>query len=253
MIGSILSLAALAAAQEAYNPPSYTPPSYTPPSYTPAKEPVDSKALQASILESALSQKAHELEDAAYSTPQRNRVFSSPGHENTLQFIEGYLETVSDYYDFRRQEFQALYSQASGEFSADGTAYDPTIYQYSPSSPVEGITAALVPVANNGCNATDYPAEVSGAIALISRGLCDFGLKSALAGAAGAEGAIIYNNIPGPVTGGTLGPPPRAEGDYIPTAGITQDNGTALLAAINGGQTVEGVLLVDSVIENRTT
>lgn len=35
--------------------------------------------LQASIKESALKKKAKELENAAYSTPERNRVFGSPG------------------------------------------------------------------------------------------------------------------------------------------------------------------------------
>lgn len=36
--------------------------------------------LQASIRESALKKKAKELEKAAYSTPERNRVFGSPGY-----------------------------------------------------------------------------------------------------------------------------------------------------------------------------
>ena len=99
---------------------------------------------------------------------------------------------------------------------------------------------------------SDYPSTAAGKIALISRGTCEFGLKSALAGAAGAAGAIIYNNIAGPLSG-TLGPPPRPEGEYVPTAGISLENGTALLAAITGGQTVTGVLNVESLIENRTT
>ena len=125
---------------------------------------VDSKALQALIERSALEQKAHELENAAYSTPDRNRVFSSPGHENTLDFISGYLDTVADYYTYTRQPFEALYSQASGNFSADGTDYEPTIFQYSASG---SVTAPIVAVANLGCNATDYPAEVSGNVALL--------------------------------------------------------------------------------------
>lgn len=216
----------------------------------PALPMVDSKELQSAISEDALSQKARELEDAAYSTPDRNRVFSSPGHLKTLDFIEGYLDTVSDYYDYRRQEFTALYSQASGNFSAAGVEYEPVIFQYSPSG---NFSAQLVPVTNLGCEASDYPDDVAGKIALIERGTCEFGAKSALAGAAGAVGAVIYNNVPGTVTGGTLGPPPRPEGDYVPTAGISQENATAILEAISSGGTVEGVLSVDSVIENRTT
>lgn len=215
-----------------------------------ANPPVDGKVLEDSIKEEALSQKAKELEDAAYTTPQRNRVFSSKGHLNTLDFIEGYLDTVSDYYTYYRQPFTALYSQASGNFSAADVEYQCIIFQYSPSGQV---TAPLVAVSNLGCNASDYPSDVAGNIALISRGTCDFGLKSALAGAAGAEGAIIYNNAPGAISGGTLGPPPRAEGDYVPTAGITQENATTILNAVGAGQEVQGILQVDSVIENRTT
>ncbi|KXS96388.1 hypothetical protein AC578_8442 [Pseudocercospora eumusae] len=217
----------------------------------PIKPKVDSKKLQASIKEAALAQKAKELEDVAYSTPDRNRVFSSPGHNGTLEFIEGYLDSVKDYYTYERQEFIALYSQASGSLIAGATEYPSSIYQYSPST--DGtITAPIVEVQNLGCNETDYPDAVSGAIALISRGECTFGTKSALAGSAGAVGAIIYNNVPGPVSGGTLGAPPNPVGDYIPSAGVSQENGTAILEALQAGA-VEGQLEVDSVIENRTT
>ncbi|KAF2170012.1 hypothetical protein M409DRAFT_64397 [Zasmidium cellare ATCC 36951] len=214
------------------------------------KPKVNSKKLQQSIRESALSKKAKELEEAAYSTSQRNRVFSSEGHLNTLDLIEGYLDTVSDYYTYRRQPFEALYSQASGNFSAAETTYTPIIFQYSPSGTA---TAPLVAVANEGCAAEDYPAEVANNIALIVRGTCDFGLKSSLAGAAGAVGAVIYNNAPGYISGGTLGPPPRPEGEYIPTAGISQENATVLLEALSNGEEVQGVLEVESIIENRTT
>ena len=212
--------------------------------------PVDSEALQAAITEEALSQKSHQLEDAAYSTPDRNRVFSSPGHENTLNLITGYLDTVGDYYTYFRQPFEALYAETSGNFSVNGTEYEPIFFQYTPSG---AVMAPIVAVANLGCNASDYPAEVANNIALISRGTCQFGVKSALAGAAGAAGAIIYNNAPGEFLGGTLGQPPRPEGDYVPTAGVTLENGTAILDAINSGETVQGDIEVDSIIENRTT
>jgi Zn-dependent M28 family amino/carboxypeptidase len=93
---------------------------------------------------------------------------------------------------------------------------------------------------------------VAGNIALISRGTCEFGLKSSLAGAAGAAGALIYNNQPG-VVEGTLGTPPRPEGPYIPTLGISQEEGTELIGTINGGATVSASLNVATVIELYTT
>lgn len=89
-------------------------------------------------------------------------------------------------------------------------------------------------------------------MALISRGTCEFGLKSVLAGNAGATAAIIYNNIPGNLSA-TLGPPPRPEGEYVPTVGISLEEGTALVQQITGGATVTASLDVETNILNATT
>lgn len=215
-----------------------------PPKGKPKGKPnVDSKKLQDAIKESALKKKGRELERAAYTTPERNRVFGSPGHENTLKFIEGYLEKEKDYWDFRRQEFTELYAQGSGSFSAGGTDYELGVFTYSAST--DGtLNAPIVAVANLGCNATDYPSEVSGAIALISRGVCPFSQKSTLANAAGAAGAVIHNNVPGTLAG-TLG----GAGDYVPTGGVSQEDGAAIRAALP----LDGTLQITSVVENRTT
>ncbi|KAL8934746.1 MAG: hypothetical protein Q9211_005071, partial [Gyalolechia sp. 1 TL-2023] len=75
---------------------------------------------------------------------------------------------------------------------------------------------------------------------------------SALAGAAGADAAIIYNNIDEDLAG-TLGAPPRPEGAYVPTVGISLAAGTALKDSIAGGATVTADINVVSVMENRTT
>ena len=62
---------------------------------------------------------------------------------------------------------------------------------------------------------------------------------------------MIYNNADGALSG-TLGPPPRPEGPYVPTAGISLANGTALLMRLTSGP-ISANLVVDSIIENRTT
>lgn len=109
------------------------------------------------------------------------------------------------------------------------------------------MTAPVVAVANIGCDAADYPAELSGNIALIERGTCTFGVKASLAAAAGASGAIIYNNVPGALAG-TLGGP----GDYVATLGVTQETGQTLLSAVEAGE-LSATLIVDAIAENRTT
>ena len=53
---------------------------------------------------------------------------------------------------------------------------------------------------------------------------------------------------------GTLGPDERPEGRYVPTVGISQANGTALVSAItDGGQTLLGNLSVQAFANNVTT
>lgn len=98
----------------------------------------------------------------------------------------------------------------------------------------------------------DFPAGVKGSIALIKRGTCEFGLKSALAGSAGAVGAVIYNNVPGPVQA-TLGAPPRPEGEYVASVGVSLETGTAWVEAITGGATLTASLDVATEVKNSST
>jgi Zn-dependent M28 family amino/carboxypeptidase len=79
------------------------------------------------------------------------------------------------------------------------------------------------------------------------RGTCPFGQKATLAKAAGAVGAVIYNNVDGDLAG-TLG----GVGEYAPTVGVTNAVGQSLLSQITGGG-VEVHLDVDATEENRTT
>jgi carboxypeptidase Q len=211
---------------------------------------VKSKALQRGITRNALSTKAHELEAIAYSTPDRNRVMSSEGHEKTVEWITGYLDEMKDYYTYKVQPFIALFSNSNGTFAVEGEEIESEAFEYSPSGDVE---ADIVAVDNLGCEASDFPSEVEGNIALISRGECEFGLKSALAGAAGAVAAIIYNSEDGLIGGGTLGTPPRPEGDYVPTLGIALADGEAILDDLEGGNTVTGTVVAQSDIRNVTT
>src|SRR5690606_10288567 len=72
---------------------------------------------------------------------------------------------------------------------------------------------------------------VEGAVALISRGTCPFADKALYAAQAGAAAVILYNNADG-----ALNPTLGAESDeWVPTVGITQAAGQAILDAIAGG------------------
>jgi Zn-dependent M28 family amino/carboxypeptidase len=121
------------------------------------------------------------------------------------------------------------------------------VMSYSPSTPIGGITAplAVIPVdATPGCEAADY-GDATGKIVLAQRGACPFAQKQQAAAAAGAVGAIIYNNTDGSLDG-TLGDPASAQ---IPTGGVTQADGVALAA--NDGVSV--TLELRSLQEERSS
>ncbi|KAF2491679.1 Zn-dependent exopeptidase [Lophium mytilinum] len=210
---------------------------------------VSSKHLQKDIREKNLLKGAKTLESFAYAHPERNRLMGGLGHNDTVAYLIKELTSLDDYYTVERQEWSSLVQiSAEGNLTIDGTKYAASIMEYSASGEV---TAPLVSISNKGCEASDYPADVSGNIALISRGTCEFGAKSVLAGLAGASAAIIYNNIPGGLNG-TLGLP-RAEGPYVPTLALSQEDGTALVSSITDGATLNATLSVLSVIETAYT
>ncbi len=96
----------------------------------------------------------------------------------------------------------------------------------------------------------EFPAEVNGQIALIQRGEITFRNKVLNARDAGAVGAIIYNNQPGLLNGGTLG----TADNYIPVVGVSDTDGP-LLAGLRvfleiKGYQWSGGLLVIHVDEN---
>ncbi|KAF2002514.1 putative leucine aminopeptidase 2 [Amniculicola lignicola CBS 123094] len=212
---------------------------------------VSSKELQKTVTADDLLKGSKALESFAYSTAERNRLMGSIGHNKTVDYLKKELEKLGGYYDIKLEPFSSLTSIVKGNLSINGVPEDPYgIYDYSPAGDV---TAPLKVVANYGCNAADYP-DLTGFIALVARGGCDFGLKSALAGAHNAVGALIYNNIPDGAASGTLVAPPRPEGPYVPTIGILQARGLGFAAAIGGGDTVTANINVySSVIDTSYT
>ncbi|RYP34701.1 hypothetical protein DL767_004147 [Monosporascus sp. MG133] len=205
---------------------------------------VSSKKLQKLItLEDLLagSQKLQDIADAHGG----NRAFGGGGHNATVDYLYDTLAALDGYYDVVKQPFTELYFAGSATMSANGVAYDADTMTYTPSSTVEG--APLVAVANLGCDAADFPAGVEGNAALISRGVCPFSQKATNAKAAGAVAALIYNNVPGAISG-TLGGP----GDYAPVVGLSQETGQTLLAALEAGEEVLVDVNIDAITEYRT-
>jgi hypothetical protein len=93
---------------------------------------------------------------------------------------------------------------------------------------------------NDGCTAFANAANVSGKIALVYRGSCNFAIKVANAQAAGALAVIVVNNAAGaPINMGGTDPTIT-----IPSIMVSDVNGAALAAQLANGQTVN-VTIVD--------
>ena len=210
----------------------------------PCKKYVTSEKLQKHIELDNLLAGSQKLQDIADSS-DGHRAFGSVGHNKTVDFLVESLEAL-DYYDVVKQPFHELYATADGTLTVDGKEVESGPMTYTPSG--SAVDTPLIKVNNLGCDAGDYPAEVEGNIAFISRGTCPFGQKASNAKAAGAVGAVIYNNLEGPLSG-TLG---EADGDYAPVVGISLEDAQPILSALEAGE-VTASLEIDAVVEDRVT
>ncbi|KAL2825758.1 hypothetical protein BDW59DRAFT_172133 [Aspergillus cavernicola] len=211
------------------------------------KPPVSPESLQKQIRLDDLLDGAQQLEDFAFTYPERNRVFGGAAHQDTVNWLYRELKRTG-YYDVYKQSQVHLWSNAEQSLTANGESYTPTTMTYSPSV---NATAELAILTTLGCSASDFPADVAGKIVLVERGNCTFGEKSVYAAAADAAATITYNNVPGSLSG-TLGAAESDLGPYSAIVGLSQDEGQALIAlAQEGPLTVN--LWIESSIENRTT
>ncbi|MFG2874979.1 M28 family metallopeptidase [Streptomyces sp. NPDC048337] len=184
------------------------------------------------------------------------RVAGSKGHVQSAQYIEAVMKAAG--YKVTKNEFDFVYVETIAEkLTVNGSAgRDVPIHlmTYTASTPENGVTAqiAAAPVdadGTNGCETGDFAAGAfTGKIALIKRGGCTFATKQANAAAAGAVGAVIYNNTAGALNG-TLG---DANAGKVPTGGITQADGEKLAADAAAGP-VEVTLDIRQFRENRKT
>jgi subtilisin family serine protease len=113
--------------------------------------------------------------------------------------------------------------------------YQGNALTYSGLTTSNGITAAIY-----YCGLgypTNFPAAVSNNIALIQRGTFFFSDKVSNAMAAGAQAAVIFNNVAGNVNSATL----QTAGNWIPAITLSQADGQALLAALPASGTLVNV------------
>jgi Zn-dependent M28 family amino/carboxypeptidase len=199
-----------------------------------------------------------------------NRVAGSPGYEASANYVKAKAEaagyTVSDdFFDFvynadrtpptLRQDSPNATTYVDGvDFASmtfSGSIASTTANLFAvdlvlPNAPAPGATTS-------GCEASDFAGFPAGAIALMQRGTCSFGIKADNARAAGAVASVIFNDGGDEgrigVINGTLG-----EGDHGPALGTSLAVGQDLANGILTGNTGSVVTIrIDRVAETRTT
>ncbi len=166
---------------------------------------------------------------------------TAPGYDESVEYVAGQLRRAG--FIVRTPEFSyPVEVELAASITVGGTAYRIDKMTYSPDTPAGGITgpiraAADVPGdATPGCEATDFAGQdFTGSVALVRRGGCNFSVKTANAAAAGAVATVVANNVAGPLTNVTLG----AAGNWVPTGGVSQADGTTLFGLAGQAATVE--------------
>jgi Zn-dependent M28 family amino/carboxypeptidase len=134
------------------------------------------------------------------------RTSGTPGYDASVDYVVERMEAAG--YDVTVQPFQFNAFIQLGPSTLEQTAPGSVTYvedtdynlmsQTDPGDVTESVTAVDLDLglgnsSTSGCDATDFAVFPAGDIALIQRGACTFQLKAENAAAAGAVGAIIFN------------------------------------------------------------
>lgn len=217
---------------------------------------VSSAELQALVDPQNLVRRAKELYGIAeraideYGHP--TRVIGSKGHLGTIDYIYDTITSLGDYYHVYTQDFPAVTGKVYRSrlvLGSDVPKSAEPMQLTPPTRSREPVYGPVVLVNNFGCDRGDFPSNVTGAIAFISRGVCPFGTKSELAGQAGAVAAVVYNNEKGPF-GGTLGEPSPY---HVATFGISSRDAAPYLEKLKNGSDLDAIAFIDSTVRTITT
>jgi len=160
-----------------------------------------------------------------------NRALGTPGYDASVDYVANSLRDKG--FDVQTPEFEVhlpFADEPSLTVSGDKVAAKPL--EFTKGTPPEGVSGPLVPARvedTPGCTASDYDGlPVTGAVVLVDRGKCQFGVKQAMAAERGAVALIVANNEEGDEMGGTLGETTDVK---IPVISVTKATGERLRAA----------------------
>lgn len=180
-----------------------------------------------------------------------NRAAGQPGFKKSAGYVSRELRSYGWDVERRKFEFDAFFQDAPTIFEV--TAPTPRTFtedtefstmEYSGSGDVTGelvavdltIPPAAEPSSSSGCEPEDFTGlDLTGKVALMQRGTCDFGVKVENAANAGAVGSVIFNEGQEgrtDVVFGTLGAPAA-----IPAVDTSFEIGSELANGATSGPT----------------
>ncbi len=188
------------------------------------------------------------------------RTSGTPGYDASADYVverltaAGYdVEVIPFDFDFFQVLGTPSFAQATPTATSyvDGTDFDVMTFSGSGSTGTVAFTPVDLSLGNpslstSGCEVADFAGFPAGTIALMQRGACFFSTKAANAEAAGAAGAVVFNQgTPGRagLFFGTLGGP----GIGIPVVSTTFAIGSDLAAGATGS------IDATTISETRTT
>lgn len=176
-----------------------------------------------------------------------NRALGSPGYDASVDYVAGVLRDKG--FDVQTRDFDVRIPFADElVVTVGGQRVKAAPLNYTIGTPDGGVSGRLVSARTGprpGCAASDYDGmDVTGAVVLVDRGACPFGVKQTVAAERGAIALIVANNVDGEdIGGGTLGEDTTVK---IPVVSISKADGARLrqnpaaaTIAVNAGVRVD--------------
>jgi Zn-dependent M28 family amino/carboxypeptidase len=186
--------------------------------------------------------KLQEIADAHHG----NRALGTSGYDASVDYVVNTLRDKG--FDVQTPEFEVRLPFADEPtLTVNGDKFAAKPLEFTKGTPSEGVSGPLVLARvedTPGCTASDYDGlPVAGAVVLVDRGKCQFGVKQAVAAERGAVALVVANNEDGDQSGGTLGEDTDVK---IPVISVTKATGDRLRGApgpatikLNAGVRVE--------------
>ncbi|MGU3437862.1 M28 family metallopeptidase [Actinomycetes bacterium M1A6_2h] len=191
---------------------------------------VTGESLAQAMSADAVVEHLQQLTDIA-AAHDGNRAAGTAGYDASVDYVSNKLKEAGFDVDTPEFEFDSFDVTTQTLRFGDRDLVVNAL-SYSPATPPGGVTARVVGAPADdtpGCEATDYDGlDVTGAVVVVTRGVCPFAQKQQTAADRGAVAVLVANNEDGPLDSATLGSKDDAK---IPTGGISRDDGAALLAA----------------------